>query len=67
MPTPTWPAPAPRRPAAIWRGMLRWLALCCRRHRTRAALGELDAHLRRDLGLTEGEAAREARKPCWRA
>ncbi len=33
--------------------------------RTRAQLAKLDAHLLRDLGITEGEALREARRPFW--
>ncbi|MCX7888601.1 MAG: DUF1127 domain-containing protein [Rhodobacteraceae bacterium] len=32
------------------------------RRATRAALGRLDAHLLRDIGLTEGQAQREALK-----
>ncbi|WP_230374164.1 DUF1127 domain-containing protein [Pontivivens ytuae] len=33
--------------------------------RTRAQLAKLDDHMLRDLGLTEGEALREARRPFW--
>lgn len=42
-----------------------WLAGCAHRHHTRAALHELCPHLLRDLGLTEGQALREARRPFW--
>lgn len=41
--------------------VLRWFA----RSRQRRDLAELDAHLLKDIGLTPGEAAREARKPFW--
>ena len=34
-------------------------------HRERRALNRLDAEARRDLGLTEGAAAREAMRPFW--
>jgi uncharacterized protein YjiS (DUF1127 family) len=37
-----------------------------RRHRTRAALRELDAHLLKDIGMTRSEAQAEAEKPFWR-
>lgn len=36
------------------------------RSRTRAALGELDAHLLDDAGITPAEAYREGAKPFWR-
>jgi uncharacterized protein YjiS (DUF1127 family) len=39
----------------------RWFA----RSRQRRDLAELDAHLLRDIGVTPGEAAREAAKPFW--
>lgn len=35
------------------------------RHRSRAALHELDDHLLRDIGLTRREAHKEAGKPFW--
>jgi uncharacterized protein YjiS (DUF1127 family) len=37
-----------------------------RRSRARHALGELDDHLLRDIGVTRAAAAREAAKPFWR-
>lgn len=37
------------------------------RRRTRADLCDLDAKGLRDIGLTEGQALRETRKPFWRA
>ena len=43
------------------------LAKWSERRCTRAALGKLDAHDRRDIGLTEGQALRETQKPFWRA
>ncbi|MFO7919678.1 DUF1127 domain-containing protein [Rhodobacteraceae bacterium W635] len=33
--------------------------------RQRRALERLDVHARRDLGLTEADIAREARRPAW--
>lgn len=33
--------------------------------RQRRALSELPEHLRRDVGLSEMEIAREARRPLW--
>ncbi|AHM04421.1 hypothetical protein roselon_02070 [Roseibacterium elongatum DSM 19469] len=33
--------------------------------RQRRQLAALDAHARRDIGLTEGEALREALRPAW--
>lgn len=33
--------------------------------RQRSALADLDAHALRDIGLTEAEARREARRPFW--
>ncbi len=41
----------------------RWQAL----HRQRAALANLDDHLRRDIGLSEAELRREAARPPWDA
>lgn len=37
-----------------------------RRSQTRQQLLNLDAHLLRDIGLNQIEAAEEARKPFWR-
>ncbi|MBU8539062.1 DUF1127 domain-containing protein [Falsiroseomonas tokyonensis] len=50
-----------------WRAMVDWLAACLARHRSRQDLSELCPHLRRDLGLTAAEVAREVAKPCWRS
>lgn len=36
------------------------------RRRDRQRLGQLDAHLLRDIGLDLGDARREADKPFWR-
>lgn len=46
--------------------LLDWLAACLARHHSRQDLSELSPHLRRDLGLTEADLAREVAKPCWR-
>jgi uncharacterized protein YjiS (DUF1127 family) len=53
-----------RRPG-VRDALLGWLAGCAHRHHTRAALRDLCPHLLRDLGLTEGQALREARRPFW--
>jgi uncharacterized protein YjiS (DUF1127 family) len=45
----------------LWRRLRTWLAVW----NERRALAELDEHARRDLGLTEGIAAREANRPFW--
>lgn len=41
------------------------LRLWQRNRITRRSLCALDAHLLRDIGLTAGAAAREARRPFW--
>ena len=41
------------------------LALWFGRARQRRDLAELDAHLLEDIGVTPGEARREAAKPFW--
>ena len=50
-------APLPH-PLAV---LLAWNA----RHRMRRDLARLDPHLLRDIGLTEGQALAESRKPFW--
>ena len=35
--------------------------------RSRAALGDLDEHMLRDIGLTRDEARAEAERPIWDA
>jgi uncharacterized protein YjiS (DUF1127 family) len=40
----------------------RWIERARQRH----ALGELDDHLLRDIGITRVDAARESEKPFWR-
>ncbi len=47
--------------ARLWQAALRWAA----RARQRQDLAALDAHLLNDIGVTPGEAAREAAKPFW--
>jgi uncharacterized protein YjiS (DUF1127 family) len=41
------------------------LALWFARARQRRDLAELDPHLLKDIGVTPGQAAREAAKPFW--
>jgi uncharacterized protein YjiS (DUF1127 family) len=48
------------------RRLLAWCAACWARAQQRRALRDLDAAQRRDIGITEGEALREANKPFWR-
>lgn len=51
---------APRRP-----GSLTFLRAAVTAWRQRRALERLDAHARRDLGLSEADVAREAHRPAW--
>jgi len=44
---------------------VRYLRAASERRATRAALGRLDAHLLRDIGLTEDAAQREALKSFY--
>ena len=46
----------------VLRVVSNWLT----RHRSRRTLAQLDAHLLRDIGLTEAQATRELTKPFWR-
>lgn len=41
------------RPGSILRAALRWLVAADDAHRQRVAMDRLDAHLRRDIGLTD--------------
>ena len=47
--------------ARLWKAAVRWAD----RARQRRDLAGLDAHLLKDIGVTPGEAAREAAKPFW--
>lgn len=42
-----------------------WLRDAYRRHRSRAALSQLDAYLLKDVGLSFAEAENEANKRFW--
>ena len=53
--------------AAIWVRGFGTLLLWQRRANERHALAHLDDRLLCDLGLSRSEAARESRKPFWRA
>ena len=46
---------------AAWRA----LVTAWRRHRSRARIAGLDAHLLKDIGVTFAEAEHEANKPFW--
>jgi len=52
--------------ARIYREGSEALSLWRARARQRRYLRELSPHLLRDIGISRGEALREARKPCWR-
>ena len=55
---------APYHPRA---GLLEKVRAALRLRRNRGKLALLDAHLLRDIGLTEDEARREAARPLWDA
>ncbi|MCA0274170.1 MAG: DUF1127 domain-containing protein [Proteobacteria bacterium] len=46
-------------------GVLAWLRLALTLKRHRRALGGLDRHLLKDIGLSETEARLEAERPVW--
>lgn len=57
-----------RRPApSLFDALLRRVALWRALARERRALATLDARLLRDMGISEGDAAREAARPFWEA
>lgn len=37
------------------------------RRRTRQQLSDLDEHMLKDIGITQAQAAKEARRPFWQA
>ena len=47
------------------RGIIAWIRLALTFKRHRRALGALDRHLLKDIGLTETEARLEADRPVW--
>jgi uncharacterized protein YjiS (DUF1127 family) len=53
-----------RRPSLLTRA-LQFLALASATRRYRQALGRLDPHLLRDIGLTCEQAQAEATRPLW--
>jgi uncharacterized protein YjiS (DUF1127 family) len=55
-------APATSLRLTVYRYVQAWQA----RRATRYALGRLDPHLLRDIGLSDVEAQAEAEKPFWR-
>lgn len=54
---------APR--AVALPGLRRWLSAVRAARRQRARLLDLDARMLRDIGITETEALREARRALW--
>lgn len=52
---------------ASLRAVLRTVALWHQRSRQRRHLSALEERLYRDIGVTAGDAYREAQKPFWRA
>ena len=57
----------PVRPGAWFRGLFGLLILWQRRWQQRQQLAGLDAHLLRDIGVTNRDVYREASKPFWQA
>ena len=55
---------ATARPARA-NGLWATVKLMWRAHRTRTALVELDPRMLRDIGITEGQALREAERAPW--
>jgi uncharacterized protein YjiS (DUF1127 family) len=54
------------RRTALVRRLRETLVLAAARRRDRRLLSRLDAHILRDIGLSENDAQREAAKPFWR-
>ena len=56
------------RPVPIVRRSPVWTMLrrAWRRYRSRQYLGQLDAYMLKDIGVTPAEAEAEANKPFWR-
>jgi uncharacterized protein YjiS (DUF1127 family) len=52
-------------PGRVWPGLAATLADMVRALRTRRELSRLDARLLRDIGITPGDAAREAGRAPW--
>ena len=52
--------------ALIFAKVAQSLAAWETRRRTRAGLMQLDAHMLRDIGITEATRAEEVSKPFWR-
>lgn len=50
---------------ATRRGIVTLMATWTRRARGRTQLKHLDAHLLRDIGISESHARAEARRPFW--
>jgi len=53
----------PSRSAVLWAA----IRSAYRRHRSRVALTQLDAHLLKDIGVSFAEAENETNKPFWQA
>jgi len=51
--------------SALFRHLRRTLSLWFARSSQRHDLAALDTHLLKDIGVTPGQAAREAAKPFW--
>jgi uncharacterized protein YjiS (DUF1127 family) len=61
---PTWqPNPGP---AAMPQPVGTWLRQAWRRHQSRRAITQLDAHMLKDIGITYSQAELEANKGFWR-
>ena len=51
---------------AVRRTVTRWIARSRQRRALRAIAESNDFHLLKDIGVSQGEALREAEKPFWR-
>lgn len=50
----------------LWQDVAGWWRAALERRRQRRALGELDDHLLRDIGISREQARCESRVPFWR-
>jgi len=58
-------APTGRKPHGLSESFLRFLTNAYKAWLQRQALSRLNAEALKDIGITEEEAAREARRPIW--
>jgi uncharacterized protein YjiS (DUF1127 family) len=61
----TMPRPLPR-PSSVLGRVVGKLLVWQARSRERLALGQMDDHMLKDIGLNRADVSREADKPFWR-